>query len=156
MKLKQSRIGRTYIRLVTKSSFFFPGFVLIGVAIILFITINTKIDVIKTYQMNIGKNGSEYALFFDNQINSPSINKIFIYETKNEAVYQVNNVVNITKSTKGSISSKTELSFDLSSSDDIALKEFLKKHIGTQVKADIPIKKISLLERIFTKGGMKN
>ena len=157
MKLKQSQIGSFYIRLVTKSLFFFPAFVLLGMGIILFITINTKLDVIKTYQVNVSKDGSAYVLLLNEELDTQVINKIFIYEKKNKAVYQIVDVGFYPAPMGDTAQSKTKLSFDLSSNaDNKPLIEFLDKHIGVPFKADIPIKKISLLERIFTNGGVEN
>ena len=160
MELKRSNIGRRYIRMVTKSSLFFPMFVLLGVALIVFMMINTKVDVISTHQLTVVKNGSEYTLVANGELETQIIpDKIFLYEARNEAVYQMKNVViqNISTSNSELSQANWQICFDPdSNADNESLMAFLDENIGANIKADIPVGKISLLKRIFTRGGAEN
>ena len=152
MNLKQSRLGRFYIKTVTKSSFFFPIFVVTGLAVILLMTVKIKVDVIKTYQLTVSKDSAGYLLLTEEGIGTEITDKIYIYESKNKAVYKIENIdVHITPD------GRHRLSFDENLiSGNQSLAEFLGEHLNKSIKADIPIGKISLLERIFSRGGIEN
>ncbi|MDR0288117.1 MAG: hypothetical protein LBI03_10510 [Clostridiales bacterium] len=145
MELKQSRAGRIYIRMITKNHFTFPIILFIGVVAILLMLVYVKIDVMQTYTATVG---NDNTIAVSGQIFTGSDHKkttyVYLYTDKNTAVYQINGTI----SQDSSQINDTVFTF---SSSNAALDDFLKSNEGEQINADIAVRQISLLQRIFSR-----
>jgi hypothetical protein len=143
MNFKQSHAGRIYIRAITKNHFLFPIIILAGIAIIILLLINVKIDVIQTYTVKVNSNNT---ITVNGQLSlKPTTQKtmdIYLYTDKNTEIHKVS----------GSISSDlTNTTIITFISKDSKLENFMQIHKGGQINADIAIRQISLLKRIFSR-----
>lgn len=136
---KRSILGRKYIRLITSSPRLFITFVLFGVVLFLFLTLTTRIDVIKTYSAEVFSVESEIALSI--KASDIPVGSAYIYSNKNEAVFSVF-IENVE-----SIKDNVILHF---SNDERDIIQFLSTQ---NIYIDIPQGKETLLYRIFVKGG---
>ena len=143
MRLKQSKAGRIYIKAITKRVWVFPLFVILGMTVILLMMANVKIDLIKTYEVKvIGVSDEVYLAEFSGDITTESDPEhMFIYNMKNAGIYRLDNLAR---------AGKNEFLFEVNSEDE-GLKSLLKENAGKEIKADVPVGKISLLEKIFSK-----
>ena len=145
MKVRQSRAGQAYVRIITKNHFAFPIILFVGVAAILLMLIYVKIDVMQTFTASVSGNNTivvEGQVF--PEVTPQKTAAVYLYTDKNTAVYQISGTV-----TSGNGQADTTV-FTFSSSD-AALDSFLKSNKGEQINADIAVRQISLLERIFTR-----
>jgi len=140
VQIKRSRWGRFYIRLVTKNRVFFPLFVLLGLGGILFLSLHTHIDVIQTRSVVVEQTATGYALVPDAPLTGApeAFEKIFVYQNKNQQVFVVEDVA---------VGPNGGLIF----AADGELKAFLQG-APDGLSADIPVGRISLLARIFSRG----
>jgi len=143
MNFKQSHSGRIFIRAITKNHFSFPIIVLAGVAMIILLLINVKIDVIQTYTVIVN---SDNTITLDGQFPPKSTTQktmdIYLYTDKNMAIHKIS----------GSISSNlTNATVITFLSTDSKLENFMQIHKGGQINADIAVRQISLLERLFSR-----
>lgn len=133
---KKSVWGDFYVRLVTKKPYFFLSYIVLGFALILFIMLHTQIDVVEIYTAEVENVEGVIHLYFQEDISPPNGDTIYLYAVKNEVVYPV----------------KIDSEFNLND-DNSTAREFLLSHIGDFITVEIPVRKISLLEHIFVKGG---
>lgn len=124
-----------YVKLIVKSPCVFLGLILLCIVALLYITLSTTVDVVKTYEARIE----------DNRIiileSGPDIPRnIYIYEDRDKVVYHL----------------EIEPS-DVIKYDDynliIPLGDFAIERGCDFVKVDIPIKEITLFRRVFLQGG---
>ena len=135
---KKSAWGDFYVRLVTKKPYFFLLYIIFGFTLILLITLHTKIDVVEIYTAEVQSVEGTIHLSFQEQINPSNSDIIYLYAVKNEDVYPV----------------KCKPEFDFFDFDENStVRDFLLSHIGGVITVEIPVRKISLLEHIFVKGG---
>lgn len=132
---KRSAWGDLYVRLVTKKPYFFLLYIILGFALILLVTLHTQIDVVEIYTAEVRSVEGAIYLSFQEDVSPSNSEIIYLYAVKNEAVYPVK--------------FKQELRFD----DSSIAWDFLLSHIGDDITVEIPVRKISLLEHIFAKGG---
>ena len=147
MELKQSRAGRTYIRLITKNHFVFPVVLFVGVAAIMLMLIFVKIDVMQTYGASVEQDDPS-LITLDGTASVYTYTQqpfdVYLYTDKNTTIYKAS----------GDIAGDTftlETMIRIDSSQNQALQAFLQSHKGGQVNADIAVRQISLLQRIFSR-----
>lgn len=139
MLYKKSILGRKYTKFMTGSPWLFITFVLFGVLLFLFLTLTTRIDVIKTYSAEVMSVESENALSI--KAANISIGLAYIYSNKNEAVYPV--LIERAEN----LGENFTLHFNSSGQD------IIKSLSARNIFIDIPQGKDTLLYRIFVKGG---
>lgn len=130
MKKKSANL---YVKLTAKSAILFVLLILLSVTFILYITINTKVDVVRTYEGRI--EGNQIII---NNIRHYKLDKIYVYVNRNESVYTVDINKNLTFDNNCMII-------------DYDVDKF--QFTSNLVKVDIPIKKVTLFERVFMRGG---
>ena len=132
------RFINTYIKYTAKKPILF--FAMIGVFIffIFYVSLTTKTSLIQSYDGTMAGN----TIVINVEIDT-ALDKIYVYENRNEAVYIINikNMECTDNTTILFIDNETEL-HELSATENI--------------KIDIPISEITLFERVFLKGGKVN
>jgi len=137
MLYKKSTLGRKYMKLITGSSGFFITFVLWGLILFLFLTITTRVDVVKTYLVEPITVESGITLLIKNS--DVSVGSAYLYSNKNEVVYPV--LIEKVEPTR-------EGSTLYLNTDGLNII----KSLGTaDMFIDIPQGKETLLSRIFTR-----
>ena len=132
------RFINTYIKYTAKKPILF--FVMIGVFLffILFISFNTKTNLIQSYSGTMAGN----TIVINAEINAAP-DKIYVYANRNEAVFLIT-VKNIERT-----NNKTVLIID----NYAGLLELIS---AKNINIDIPINEISLFERVFLRCGKVN
>lgn len=130
----KKRTANLYVKMTAKSPVLFLVLIFLSVIIILYITLSTEVDVIQTYDVRLE----------DNKITVPETmhykpEKIYIYENRNNAIYSI------------PVESK-DIAYD-DTSIIILIKQNPFENELTDVKVDIPIKKVTLFKRVFLQGG---
>lgn len=139
MLYKKSILGRKYTRFITGSWGGFIIFVLSGLGLLLFLTLTTRIEVIKTYSAELMLVESEIVLSVKES--NISVGTAYIYSNKNEVVYPVL-IERIETLREG---------FALQFNRDG--QNIIKSLSTRNIFIDIPQGKETLLHRIFVKGG---
>ena len=125
------------MKLITGSSGFFITFVLWGLILFLFLTITTRVDVVKTYLVEPITVESRITLLIkDSDI---SVGSAYLYSNKNEVVYPV--LIEKVEPTR-------EGSTLYLNTDGLNIIKFLE---AGDMFIDIPKGKETLLSRIFTR-----
>jgi hypothetical protein len=139
MLYKKSLWGRKYTRITTRSPLLFLSFVAFGVVLFLILTLNIKIDEIKTYSAEVLSVKNELTLSV--KAKNISSGSAYIYTNKNETVYPI--IIRRAENSKD----KFVLYFNSEGND---LFKALSTH---SLFIDIPQGKDTLLYRIFVRGG---
>lgn len=139
MLYKKNISARKYTRLVTSSPGLFIAFILFSLALLLFLTLSTKIDVIRTYNAEIMIKDGETALLV--KADNISSGTAYIYSNKNEDVYPVF-IERMEGLTEG-------YALYFSSDGQNTIRSFS----STSIFIDIPHGKQTLLYHIFVNGG---
>lgn len=136
----KNSVGRAYTRLLTSTPIVFILFIWTGAVLFLFITLTTKIDVIRTYQAEIIKIEGE-LLALSIKADGITAGSAYLYSNKNEAVYPI-------------FIERTERSNDkMVLYMDINDQKVLRAIQSKDIFVDVPQGKESLLYRIVIKGG---
>jgi hypothetical protein len=138
MLIKKSAIGTKFVHLMTSSPFAFLAYVALGVSIILFLSVTTKLDVMQTYPATLDENALSLIIANCTKIDAM---KVFVYENRNESVVDT------------PVLETTMSGADCIVRIDGAMVEKLRNAKGT-LFVDVPVAKESLLQRVFAKGGM--
>ena len=130
----RKKYANLYVKMTAKSPLLFLILILISTIFLFGVTLTTKVDVIETYK----------AKFENNQIciqdvNDITMNEVYVYENRNEAVYKV--II------------EPEMFRQESNSLEISVNELGFIPQSDSVNIDIPIRKITLFRRVFLQGG---
>ncbi len=130
----RKKYANLYVKITAKSPLLFLILILISTIFLFGVTLTTKVDVIETYK----------AKFENNQIciqdvNDITMNEVYVYENRNEAVYKV--II------------EPEMFRQESNSLEISVNELEFIPQSDSVNIDIPIRKITLFRRVFLQGG---
>lgn len=132
------KLINTYVTYTSKKPLIVISVILLGMFLILYMTLSTKTNIIKTYNGSISGNSVTISAKLDK---IPDM--LYIYKDRNEAIYSVK-VVNAEHKAKATV---IAVSTD---SQTVPFKE------SDHIKVDIPIGEITLFERVFLKGGKSN
>lgn len=131
MKKKSANL---YVKMTAKSPLLFLFLILISIIFLFGVTLTTKVDVIKTYKVKVENN----KICIRN-VNDITMNEVYVYENRNEAVYKVKIQPEMLRQENNSLEiSVNELGF-IPQSDSVNI--------------DIPIREITLFRRVFLQGG---
>lgn len=123
-----------YVKMIVKSPFIFLGLIFLCIVALLYITLSTKVDVVKTYEAKIEDNR---IMILEAGPDIP--HNVYIYEDRDKAVYHL------------------EIEPGDVKYDDynliLSLGDFKFERESDLVKVDIPIKEITLFRRVFLQGG---
>lgn len=126
----------TYVKYTAKKPILFILLIFVSVSLILYLTITTKTSVFQTYDARIKQD----TILVDGVIASRT-GQLYVYANREEQILPV--VITETEHGDGTTIFYTA---------DYRSLEGLPK----ELKADIPVDEISLLERIFLRGGKGN
>lgn len=130
----RKKYANLFVKMTAKSPLLFLLLILLSVLFLFGVTLTTKVDVIKTYNVKIEndkiciQNASDFMP-----------DEVYVYENRNEAVYKVKIEPEMVSRENNSLEiSVNQLSF-IPQSDYVYI--------------DIPIQKITLFRRVFIQGG---
>lgn len=130
----RKKYANLFVKMTAKSPLLFLLLILLSVLFLFGVTLTTKVDVIKTYNVKIEndkiciQNASDFMP-----------DEVYVYENRNEAVYKVKIEPEMVSWENNSLEiSVNQLSF-IPQSDYVYI--------------DIPIQKITLFRRVFIQGG---
>lgn len=127
------KTANLFVKITAKNPATFIGVVLLGTFILLFLTISTKINVVRTYEASF--DGQKIRIK-NELIKMPKI--IYVYSDKNESVYSVNVNGNVEYDSNSTIVNI----------EDLEINPDLE-----HIKVDIPVDETSLFSRVFLRGG---
>ncbi len=130
----RKKYANLFVKMTAKSPLLFLLLILLSVLFLFGVTLMTKVDVIKTYNVKIEndkiciQNASDFMP-----------DEVYVYENRNEAVYKIKIEPEMVSRENNSVEiSVNQLSF-IPQSDYVYI--------------DIPIQKITLFRRVFIQGG---
>ncbi len=130
----RKKYANLFVKMTAKSPLLFLLLILLSVLFLFGVTLTTKVDVIKTYNVKIEndkiciQNASDFMP-----------DEVYVYENRNEAVYKIKIEPEMVSRENNSLEiSVNQLSF-IPQSDYVYI--------------DIPIQKITLFRRVFIQGG---
>ena len=130
----RKKYANLFVKMTAKSPLLFLVLILISTIFLLGVTLTTKVDVIETYKAKVENNK-----ICIQDVNDITLNEVYVYENRNEAVYKV--IIEpemVSQENNSLVISVNELGFILQSDS---------------VNIDIPIRKITLFRRVFLQGG---
>jgi len=130
----KKKTANLYVKLTAKTPILFLSLIVLSVWIIVYITMTTQVDVIKTYEAKVENNKLVIL-----EAGTVIPERIYFYENRDEAVYELR-------------VTRDEVTYD-GTAMVVPLDEVLFETESGTVKADIPVKKISLFRRVFLQGG---
>lgn len=139
MLYKKNALARKYTGLIIGSPWLFIIFVLSGLVLFLFLTLTTRIDVIKTYSAELMSKQNKITLSV--KAANISAGTAYMYSNRNEAVYPV------------FIERTENLREDFTLYFNSHGQNIIKSLSNRNIFIDIPQGKETLLYRIFVKGG---
>ena len=130
----RKKYANLYVKMTAKSPLLFLILILISIIFLFGVTLTTEVDVIETYKVKVENN----KICIQN-VNNLTLNEVYVYENRNEAVYKVKIEPEMVRQENNSLEiSVNELGF-IPQSDTVNI--------------DIPIRKITLFRRVFLQGG---
>ena len=130
----RKKYANLYVKWTAKNPLLFLILILVSIIFLFGVTLTTEVDVIETYKVKIENNK-----ICIQGINDISLNEVYVYENRNEAVYKVIIAPEMVRQERDSLEiSVDELGF-IPQSDSVSI--------------DIPIGKITLFRRVFILGG---
>ena len=130
----RKKYANLYVKWTAKNPLLFLILILVSIIFLFGVTLTTEVDVIETYNVKIENNK-----ICIQGINDISLNEVYVYENRNEAVYKVIIAPEMVRQERDSLEiSVDELGF-IPQSDSVSI--------------DIPIGKITLFRRVFIQGG---
>lgn len=133
----RKKYANLYVKMTAKSPLLFLILILISIIFLFGVTLTTKVDVIKTYNVKV-----ENGKICIQNVNDITWNEVYVYENRNEAVYKVKIEPQMVRRENNSLEiSVNQLGF-------IPQSDF--------VNIDIPVQKITLFRRVFLQGGKSN
>ena len=139
MLYQKNDLGKKYTQLLTGSPWFFITYILIGIMLFLFLTLTTRVEVIKSYLVEISHDQSQIVLLI--KYSKVSANKGYIYSNKNEAIYPV--AIKRVEDIRGAVALYL----------DNEGQELINSLSAQDIYIDLPVENETLLYRIFMKGG---
>ena len=137
-----------YVKVIVKSSLFYYGFIVAVVSLLLWLMLSIRLDVIKTFGGTYSDgyvyihNADETNPYAVDEINLAAIEKIYVYENRNEKLYSV--FISETALSKEGFALKVQ-------DEELAVFDT----IGVDFQVDLPISRQSLFYRIFVKAGKR-
>jgi len=130
----KKKTANLYVKVTAKTPALFLSLIVLCVWTIVYITMTTQVDVIKTYEAKVENNKLVIL-----EADAVLTDRIYFYENRDEAVYELQ-------------VKQEEIAYD-GTSMVVPLGNVLFEPESGAVKADIPVKKISLFRRVFLQGG---
>lgn len=130
----RKKYANLYVKMTAKSPLLFLILILISTIFLFGVTLTTKVDVIETYKAKVENNQ-----IYIQDVNDITMNEVYVYENRNEAVYKV--II------------EPEMFRQESNSLEISVNELGFIPQSDSVNIDIPIRKITLFRRVFLQGG---
>ena len=131
------KLANTYVKYVAKKPVLFLGLLIVSVAIIMILTLTTKTNLVVTYDAVI----DEECIRVNDAV-TPCKNFLYVYSNRNEYVYRIE---------------MTDRHYDEDSTTfSVIITDELTQLKQQDIQVDIPVKEISLFERIFLRGGKAN
>lgn len=130
----KKKTANLYVKMTAKTPVLFLSLIVLSVWMIVYITMTTEVDVIKTYEAKVENNK---LVIFEADAFFPD--RIYFYENRDEAVYELR-------------VKQEEITYD-GTTMVVSLGEMMFEPETGAVKADIPVEKISLFRRVFLQGG---
>ena len=130
----RKKYANLYVKMTAKSPLLFLALILISTIFLFGVTLTTKVDVIETYKAKV-----ENDQICIQDVNDITLNEVYVYENRNEAVYKV--II------------EPEMFRQESNSLEISVNELGFIPQSDSVNIDIPIRKITLFRRVFLQGG---
>ena len=127
------KLAYSYVKYVVKKPVLFGALIFISITIIIIMTLTTKINLIVSYDAIIDKDTIKIE-----KVIEPYANYLYVYSNRNEYVYRFE--------VRGIKYEKDSTTIFIVASNEV---DGLEQQ-GIQV--DIPMKEISLFERIFERG----
>ncbi len=130
----RKKYANLFVKMTAKSPLLFLLLILLSVLFLFGVTLTTKVDVIKTYNVKIEndkiciQNASDFMP-----------DEVYVYENRNEAVYK--------------IKIEPEMLSRENNSLEISVNQLSFIPQSDYVYIDIPIQKITLFRRVFIQGG---
>ena len=131
------RLINTYVKYTAKKPILFFAMIIIFLFVIISLTLSTKTNVIIIREGTVDDN-----IIIINGIYSSHAGRLYVYTNRNEAVHHITIAETIHQY------GKTFFVFE----DNV---EFLGK-IEQQISVDIPVREITIFERLFLRGGRIN
>ena len=130
----RKKYANLYVKMTAKSPILFLLLILISIIFLFGVTLTTKVDVIETFKVKVENN----KICIQN-VSNITLNEIYVYENRNEAVYKVKIEPEMVRQENNSLEiSVNQLGF-IPQSDSVNI--------------DIPIREITLFRRVFIQGG---
>ena len=130
----RKKYANLYVKMTAKSPLLFLILILISTIFLFVVTLTTKVDVIETYKAKVENN--QICI---QDVNDITMNEVYVYENRNEAVYKV--II------------EPEMFSQESNSLEISVNKLGFIPQSDSVNIDIPIRKITLFRRVFLQGG---
>ncbi len=130
----RKKYANLYVKMTAKSPLLFLILILISTIFLIGVTLTTKVDVIETYKAKVENN--QICI---QDVNDITMNEVYVYENRNEAVYKV--II------------EPEMFSQESNSLEISVNKLGFILQSDSVNIDIPIRKITLFRRVFLQGG---
>ena len=130
----RKKYANLYVKMTAKSPLLFLVLILISTIFLLGVTLTTKVDVIETYKVKVENN----KICIQN-VSNITLNEVYVYENRNEAVYKV--II------------EPEMVSQENNSLEIPVNELGFIPPSDSVNIDIPIREITLFRRVFLQGG---
>ena len=130
----RKRYTNLFVKMTAKSPLIFLFLILVSIIFLFGITLTTEVDVIKTYTVRVENN-----IICIQNITDITLNEVYAYENRNEAVYK--------------IKIEPEMFRQENDSLEISLNQLGFIPQSDYVNIDIPIRKITLFRRVFLQGG---
>ncbi len=130
----RKKYANLFVKMTAKSPLLFLLLILLSVLFLFGVTLTTKVDVIKTYNVKIEndkiciQNASDFMP-----------DEVYVYENRNEAVYK--------------IKIEPEMLSRENNSLEISVNQLSFIPQSDYVYIDIPVQKITLFRRVFIQGG---
>lgn len=132
------RFVNAYVKYTTKNPFIFFGVILVGVLSIVLLALITKTGVVISVDGTI----DNYAIIINEKADSYT-GFIYAYSDRNERMYSIE--------ISETIHEEGQTIFLLKGKD-----EFISTMNQKEIKVDIPVREMTIFERVFLKGGKVN
>ena len=130
----RKKYANLYVKMTAKSPLLFLLLILISIIFLFGVTLTTKVDVIETYKVKVENN-----MICIQNVSNITLNEVYVYENRNEAVYKVK--------------IQPEMLNQENNSLEISVNQLGFIPQSDSVNIDIPIREITLFRRVFLQGG---
>lgn len=133
-RISRKKFANLYVKMTAKNHSLFLILILVSVLVLFGVTLTTKVDVVATHDAKFENN-----TIYIQDAGYDALQKIYVYENRNEVVHKIKLEPESVKQNGNSI--------------EIFVKDLGFIPQTEDIKVDIPVREITLFRRVFLQGG---